>query len=190
MTPPHQRPRSRRNRDKWVLRHLPLVRNIANRMRPAVPRVEVDDLVSAGTIGLIEAVDRYDAKLGVPFASFAYRRIKGAIIDEMPRLVASKTSRDARSEPLSLEAPIIEDQNLTLMDVTIDRLAPEPQRGAELSELLDAVRHLPRREREMLALSTAGHSVTEIAELYGCSQSLASQLLIQARFRLEERTAA
>jgi transposase-like protein len=42
----------------------------------------------------------------------------------------------------------------------------------------------------MLGLSVAGHSVTEIAQLYGCSQSLASQLLIQARFRLQERTAA
>lgn len=190
MTPPDQRPRSRRNRDKRVLRHLPLVRNIANRMRPRGAQVEVDDLVSAGTIGLIEAVDRYDAKLGVPFASFAYLRIKGAMIDEMPRLVASKTSPDASSEPLSLDAPIIQEQNLTLMDVTVDRLAREPQRGAELSELLEAVRRLPRREREMLGLSAAGHTVTEIAQLYGCSQSLASQLLMQARFRLEERTAA
>lgn len=190
MSPPHQRPRSRRNRDKWVLRHLPLVRSIANRMRPALPQLEVGDLVSAGTIGLIEAVDRYDARRGVPFASFAYLRIKGAIIDEMSRLVASKTLRDASFEPLSLEAPIIEEQNLTLMDLTVDRLAAEPQRGAELTELLEAIRHLPRREREMLGLSAAGYSVTEIARLYGCSQSLASQLLVQARFRLEKRTAA
>jgi RNA polymerase sigma factor (sigma-70 family) len=160
-------------------------------MRSPVPPLEVDDLVSAGTIGLIEAVDRYDAKLGVPFASFAYRRIKGAIIDEMARLVAYRTLRDASSEPvLSLEAPIAEEQNLTLMDVTVDHLAPEPQRGAELTELLEAIRHLPRREREMLGLATAGHSVAEIAQVYGCSQSLASQLLVQARFRLEERTAA
>lgn len=188
--PPHQRNRSPSNRNKWVLRHLPLVRYIANRMRPAVSQLEIDDLISAGTIGLIEAVDRYDAKRGVPFASFAYRRIRGAIIDERSRLVLSSASRDVRFDPLSMEAPIIEEESFTLMDVTIDRLAPEPQRGAELSELLEAVRELPRRECEMLCLSVAGHSVTEIAELHGCSQSLASQLLTQARFRLEERTAA
>jgi RNA polymerase sigma factor (sigma-70 family) len=166
-------------------------------MGPRVPQVDVDDLVSAGTIGLIEAVDRYDAELGVPFASFAYRRIKGAIIDELRRLPGSRRAAAANaisepliSEPLSLQAPIDEEQDLTLMDVTADRRASQPERGAELSELLDAIQSLPRREREMLGLSTAGHSVGEIAELYGCSQSLASQLIVQARFRLEERTAA
>lgn len=190
MIPPPQKPRSRGNREKWVLRHLPLVRNIANRVAPASVYLEVDDLVSAGTIGLIEAVDRYDVKRGVPFASFAYRRIKGAIIDEMSHLVTARSLRDDDARPLSLEAPIVEEQNLTLLDVTVDRLAPEPERGAELSELLEAAGSLPRREREMLALSAAGHTVTEIAQLHGCSQSLASQLLARARFRLEERTAA
>jgi RNA polymerase sigma factor (sigma-70 family) len=190
MTPLHQRRRSRRSRDRRVLRHLPLVRSIAHRMRPVVAQCDVDDLVSAGTIGLIEAIDRYDPNLGVPFASFAYGRIRGAIIDEMSRLVGAKRFPDRSAEPLSLEAPIVEDENLTLMDVTVDRLAREPQRGAELSELLEAARQLPSREREMLGLSVAGHSVTEIAQLHGCSQSLASQLLIQARFRLQERTAA
>jgi RNA polymerase sigma factor (sigma-70 family) len=192
MIPAQQRPRVRKNRDKRVLRHLPLVRSVANRMGPRLPQVEVDDLVSAGTIGLIEAVDRYDAELGVPFASFAYRRIKGAIIDELRRLPGTRraAAANAISEPLSLQATIDEEQDLTLMDVTADQRASEPQRGAELSELLDAIQSLPRREREMLGLSTAGHSVSEIAQVYGCSQSLASQLIVQARFRLEERTAA
>ena len=110
------------------------------------------------------------------------------MIDELSRF--TRPRRGARSEPLSLEAPIVGDENLTLMDVTIDPLAPEPQRGAEFAELLEAVRHLPRREREMLSLSVAGHTVSEIAQLHGCSPSLASQLLLQARFRLDERTAA
>jgi len=175
-----------------VVRHLPLVRSIANRTCGRVPQVELDDLVSAGTIGLIEAVDRYDEKLGVPFGSFAYRRIKGAIIDEIRSLLGRNTAPKGApaSEPLSLEAPIVETQDLTLMDVTADRLAPQPELGAELTELLDAIQSLPRREREMLGLSASGHSVTEIADLCGCSPSRASQLLVQARFRLQERTAA
>ncbi len=161
-------------------------------IRRRSPQVEVEDLVSAGTIGLIEAVDRYDAGRGVPFASFAYRRIKGAIIDEMRRLAGMQAGPPGHAalELLSLEAPLVERHDLTLMDVTVDRLAPQPERGAELSELLHAVHQLPRREREMLGLSVSGLSVTEIAACYGCSQSLASQLLVQARFRLEERTAA
>jgi RNA polymerase sigma factor (sigma-70 family) len=159
-------------------------------MCPVLGQIDVDDLVSAGTVGLIEAVDRYDDDFGVPFASYAYFRIKGAITDEVFRLVGSRSLRDPRSEPLSLEAPLVNDRDATLMDVTVDKLASEPQRRAEFGELLAAARRLPRRQRGMLALSVAGHSVTEIAHIYGCSQSLASQLLLQARFRLEERTAA
>jgi hypothetical protein len=43
--------------------------------------LELDDLVSARTIGAIEAADRYDPKRGVTFATFAYRRIRGAVIE-------------------------------------------------------------------------------------------------------------
>ena len=86
---------------------------IANRLRPVVPSAEVEDLVSAGTIGLIEAVDRYDAKLGVPFVGFAYSRIRGAIIDELRRLTAARTGGE-RSAPLSLEATLAGEENLTL----------------------------------------------------------------------------
>ena len=192
MSPPDQRPRSRRNRDKWVVRHLPLVRSIASRTCARIRQVEVDDLVSAGTVGLIEAVERYDEKRGVPFANFAYSRIRGAIIDEIRRVPASSNrfSGDPYAEPLSLEAPILAESDLTLIDVTADPFATEPQQAAELSDLFEAIRHLPRREREMLGCSAAGHTVAEIAGFYGCSESRASQLLVQARFRLEERTAA
>jgi RNA polymerase sigma factor for flagellar operon FliA len=57
------------------------VRYVARRMSGVGAQLEIDDLVSAGTIGLIEAADRYDATRGVPFGTFAYRRIRGAIID-------------------------------------------------------------------------------------------------------------
>jgi RNA polymerase sigma factor (sigma-70 family) len=95
-----------------------------------------------------------------------------------------------RRETLSLDAPIVEEPSATLLDVTVDRSAPEPHGGAELAELLEAAGELPSREREMLGLSFAGHSVAEIARAYGCSESLVSQLLSDARFRLGERTAA
>jgi DNA-directed RNA polymerase sigma subunit (sigma70/sigma32) len=78
---------------------------------------------------LIEAVDRYDAKQGVPFVSFAYSRIRGAIIDELRRFTAPRAGGESAT-PLSLEAPLGGEENLTLRDVTVDRLAPEPERGA------------------------------------------------------------
>jgi RNA polymerase sigma factor (sigma-70 family) len=188
----HQRPRSPRNRDKRVVAHLPLVRSIASRLRHRVPQIEMDDLVSAGTIGLLEAADRFDHELGVQFTSFAYPRINGAIVDEIRRFLGPRSPAlgSAGLEPLSLEAPMVEGHGLTLMDVTANRLAPEPERSAELAELVAAIQLLSSREPDMLGLSVAGHSVTEIAQVYGCSQSLASQVLVHARFRLEERTVA
>jgi RNA polymerase sigma factor for flagellar operon FliA len=152
----------------------------------------MEDLVSAGTIGLIEAVDRYDAAHGVRFGSFAYGRVRGAIIDEIRRVAAPKLepADDSTWAPLSLEAPIVEKGGLTLLDVTVDPFSPEPDTCAVLAELLEAFESLPRRERGMLGLHTGGLTVAEIAGIYGCSESRASQLLAQARFRLEERTAA
>ena len=191
LAPDHRTP-SRGNRNKRVVRHLPLVRSIVNRHCTNVPQVEVDDLFSAGALGLIEAVERYDEKRGIPFANFAYSRIRGAIVDEIRRMAAARhrSTGDVCGEVLSLEAPIIANGDLTLMDVTVDPLAPEPHQVAELSDLLEAIGHLPSREREMLARSVAGHTVAEIAEAYGCSTSRTSQLLVQARLRLEGRTAA
>ncbi len=182
----HQRRRGRRNRDTRVLRHLPLVRYVVRRLRPTSSPLEVDDLVSAGTIGLIEAADRYDPKRGVPFASFAYFRIRGAVIEEISILGVGTltTSRAA----CSLEAPISDETGFTLMDVTVDPSASEPQCSAELSELLTAIGDLPDRDRQILALSVAGHSGNDIADRYGCSPSLVSRILVDTRFRLEHET--
>jgi RNA polymerase sigma factor (sigma-70 family) len=165
------------------------VRSIASRLRRRVPELETDDLVSAGMIGLIEAMDRFDDGRGVSFGSFAYRRIKGAILDEARR---SAPGALAPTEPaVSLDEPVSgSDGALLVVDVTPDPTAPEPEPRAELIELFAAFDDLPHREREMLTLEATGYSVTEIANVHHCSVSRASQLLTQARLRLRDRTAA
>jgi RNA polymerase sigma factor for flagellar operon FliA len=188
-TPPHLRRSSRRNGERWVVSHLPLVRSVARRVRRRGLPVEEEDLVSAGTVGLIEALDRYEADRGVPFVPFAYRRIRGAMIDEIRRFRAASPDRETPSSlPLSLEMATAED-GLTLIDVTVNTSSPEPETCTELSEVLDALKLLPYRERQMLALHVAGHTLAEIGGVFGCSESRASQLVAQARFRLMEGTA-
>ena len=72
------------NREKLILDHLPLVEMIAKTISKKVPSsVELEDLISAGTIGLIEAVDRYDSARANSLKTFAEFRIRGAIWDDL-----------------------------------------------------------------------------------------------------------
>jgi RNA polymerase sigma factor (sigma-70 family) len=189
MTPQHRPPRRGRSRNERVLRHLPLVRSIVYGLRPRASALDVDDLVSAGTVGLLEAAERYDPRRGVPFASYAYSRVKGAVLDELRRSPELNRSDSGGNGDLSLQAPVPGNQNLTLIEVIPDPLSPEPAAGAEFGEVVEAIRCLPNREREILGLHTAGHAVSEIAERHGCSEARASQILSQARLRLERRVA-
>lgn len=74
-------------REERILSHLPLVRLIAREIHRQCPRtVALEDLVSAGTIGLIQSVDRYDATRGTQLSTLADRRIRGAIRDYLRSL--------------------------------------------------------------------------------------------------------
>jgi RNA polymerase sigma factor FliA len=65
-----------------VERHLSLVQAIARKLKKTLgARIDYDDLVAYGSKGLVEAADRYDARPGVAFTTFAYYRIRGAMFD-------------------------------------------------------------------------------------------------------------
>lgn len=64
--------------------HLPLVRRVAGRIARRLPRhVQLDDLISAGTEGLVDAAQRFDPEKGVAFSAYAEIRIRGAVMDEL-----------------------------------------------------------------------------------------------------------
>ncbi len=70
-----------------VEQHLPLVRTVVGRLAMTLPsHVNVDDLYSAGLVGLLNAVRRFNPKSGCSFESYARVRIRGAIFDELRRL--------------------------------------------------------------------------------------------------------
>jgi len=65
-----------------IMRHYPMVRAMAYRIHQRLPRqVDVDDLISAGVLGLITAFHRYDSSRAVPFETYARHRVRGAIVD-------------------------------------------------------------------------------------------------------------
>lgn len=72
--------------EELILSHLPLVRHILGRLAARLPRgVDVDNLQAAGVLGLVEAANRFDPSRGIAFKTFAYTRIRGAILDELRR---------------------------------------------------------------------------------------------------------
>ncbi len=74
----------RQHRDRLIAMYTPLVRSIAYDKAREVPlHLDADDLVSAGIVGLIEAVERWDPDKGVSLATFAWTRVHGSILDEL-----------------------------------------------------------------------------------------------------------
>ena len=113
--------------------HLPLVRHIVFQVATHFPRhVDREELARAGTLGLVEAAQRYDASRGVPFNRFAAQRIRGAILDAVR--AADWAPRSVRNLARSLEhttsrltvdlgRPPTRDEVAGAMDTTTDDLA-------------------------------------------------------------------
>ena len=87
-------------RNRLVERYLPLVKYNGERIWSRLPDgVELDDLISAGVFGLMDAIKAFDMNRGVKFETYCVPRIRGAMLDELrsmdwvPRLVRSKASK-------------------------------------------------------------------------------------------------
>jgi RNA polymerase sigma factor for flagellar operon FliA len=96
----YQREKSVELRNRLVERYLPLVKYNAERIWSRLPDgVELDDLISAGIFGLMDAIEAFDLTRGVKFETYCVPRIRGAMLDELrtmdwvPRLVRSKASK-------------------------------------------------------------------------------------------------
>lgn len=76
--------RNDNERDNEILRHLPLVHSVVERLMINLPpSVDRDDLFHAGVIGLMDAIERFDASRDNAFSTYAVLRIRGAIIDDL-----------------------------------------------------------------------------------------------------------
>ena len=91
-------------RNFLIERYLDIVKYTAERMHMRLPaEVDVEDLMSAGLFGLMDAIDAFDLERGVKFETYCAQRIRGAIFDELramdwvPRLVRSRTAKVERA---------------------------------------------------------------------------------------------
>ena len=93
-------PNNQDTRNRLIEQYLPLVKYNGERIWARLPEgVELDDLISAGVFGLMDAIDAFDLSRGVKFETYCVPRIRGAMLDELrtmdwvPRLVRSKASK-------------------------------------------------------------------------------------------------
>ena len=118
-----------------IAEYIPLVRRQALALRVKLPsNIELEDLIQAGYIGLLDALGRFDESAGTPFQAFASLRIRGAMIDELrtrdwlPRSVR----RNARSM----------DECIASLEQTLGRPPTEPEIAQRMGMEMDEYRQL------------------------------------------------
>ncbi|MDP8982101.1 MAG: FliA/WhiG family RNA polymerase sigma factor [Acidobacteriota bacterium] len=98
-------------RERLILDHLPQVRLIARRIHDRLPdSVNVDDLISTGTLGLIAAIDRFDPAHNVKLKTYAEYKIRGAILDSLRGLDWAPRQQRKRAKLIESAIAIVEQQ--------------------------------------------------------------------------------
>jgi RNA polymerase sigma factor FliA len=113
-------------RDSLILDRLPQVKLIASRIHDKLPgSVCLDDLISAGVLGLIDAVDHFDPSLNVKLKTYAEHKIRGAILDSLRSL--DWAPRNKRRKSKLIEAAI------TSAEKRLQRVVTEEEVSVELA---------------------------------------------------------
>src|SRR5246127_2168010 len=117
-------------REKLILEHLPQVKLIARRIHERLPvSVSLDDLISAGVVGLIAAIDRYDASHDVKLKTYAEYKIRGAILDSLRGL--DWAPRQQRRRAKQIEAAI------SSAEQKLHRTPTEEEIAAEMGQTIE-----------------------------------------------------
>ncbi len=96
-----------RKRNELIVKYAPLIKYVAGRLAMKLPpNVDVNDLISAGVMGLIDAINRFDPSRNIQFKTFAEFRIRGAMLDELRSL--DWVPRSIRKKAALLEKTYLE----------------------------------------------------------------------------------
>ncbi len=197
-------------RDRLILAHLGLVRGVVRKLRARLPAAaDVENLEAAGVLGLVEAARKFEPERGTRFDTYAYLRVRGAVLDELrrshplpqhvfERLARIRKAREALSSAERLAAlrlmrmASLECGKGALARRLADPREEGPGRRAEEAEqrrlLAEALAALSERERRAVTLHYLnGLRLREVGEALGLSESRVSRLLGGARLRLAER---
>ena len=121
--------------ERVLLEHLPVVRFLARRIHERLPQhVDIEDLVSAGVVGLMDAFSKFDPDKKVQFRSYAQFRIRGAILDSLRTLDWSP--RELRRKGRAVEEAI------RVLTARLGRAPGENEVAAEMTLSLDDYQQL------------------------------------------------
>lgn len=165
-------------REKLIEHNLRLVVYIAKKFESS--NVDIDDLISVGTIGLIKAVNSFDGNKQIKLATYASRCIENEILMHLRKVVRTK-SEMSLDEPLNVDW---EGNVLLLSDVLgteSDVTCKDVENDEEMDILIKTFKQLPPRERQIVRLrfgllGAQKKTQKEIADLLGISQSYISRL--------------
>jgi RNA polymerase sigma factor for flagellar operon FliA len=185
-------------REAAILQDLDLVNKIARRFQRRLPPcVTFDDLASAGMLGLIQAVDRFDQTRGLKFKTYAQHRIWGAmqdfLRDEDPLSRTERRRVRASAPALSATGYGIPGATVSLDQIPMSRLASPAQPAFMLrSEVREARRCLsPRENRVIQLLYDFDWKSREVAVELHVNESRVSQIkqraIAKLRLQLEPR---
>jgi RNA polymerase sigma factor for flagellar operon FliA len=117
-------------RERVIVQYLPLVKYVVGRLAVGLPHVlSSEDIISYGVVGLIDAVERYEAGRNVKFSTYAIARIRGAIIDELRTL--DWLPRQVRKQAREIE------QTMSRLDQEFGRPATEREVARSMGMTLD-----------------------------------------------------
>ena len=178
-------------KDKLIEHNLRLVVYIARRFENT--GVDLDDLISVGTIGLIKAVNSFNAEKNIKLATYASRCIENEILMHLRRAVKIK-SEVSFDEPLNTDW---EGNELLLCDVMGtdgDVVYKKIESGVENELLVEALEKLNSREQEIMQLryglgGEEEKTQREVADMLGISQSYISRLEKKILSRLKKEFA-
>lgn len=183
------------DQDNLIIKHLPLVKRVVSRIDSKNSIYDLEDLISIGVIGLMDAIKRYDYRKKVPFEAYASLRIRGAVIDELRK--AGPVSRN-RIDKLNQYYMVKEKLENQLMrtpseleickDMDID--------NKELSNIHETVHYLANVSLESMIFSKDGND-TKLMDLIQDEDSISPEeyytdgekkrMLIEAIGKLDDR---
>jgi RNA polymerase sigma factor for flagellar operon FliA len=170
------------DRDKLILDHVPLLRHIAGRMALDLPAsVDRDDLIGYGMLGLIAAADSFETGRGLKFSTFAYPKIRGAILDELRR--QDFLPRGRREKVREVDRAVARMAQSNGVPPTTEELARELGTSAdEIDEVLLSAKTAGRTALD----EDSGEGLSALLSDPRCESPLGSAEWNESKLRLEQ----